>query len=95
MSWITKTKNVLSGIYFVGYTAGVISFEYTKYCASSVMRLFGQQSTSTSSPYVNMVKNITTCLSKKNIYYTKMFQALAYSSEIYDDDLASFFIEYI
>lgn len=96
MSCITRTKNVLSGIYFVGYTAGVISFEYTKYCASSVMRLFGlgQQSTSTSSPYVNMVKNIAACLSKKNIYYTKMFQALAYSSEIYDDDLASFFIEY-
>jgi predicted unusual protein kinase regulating ubiquinone biosynthesis (AarF/ABC1/UbiB family) len=41
-----------------------------------------------------MVKNIAARLSKKNIYYTKMFQALAYSSEIYDDDLASFFIEY-
>jgi ubiquinone biosynthesis protein len=41
-----------------------------------------------------MVKNIAACLSKKNIYYTKMFQALAYSSEIYDDELASFFIEY-
>jgi ubiquinone biosynthesis protein len=41
-----------------------------------------------------MVKNIAACLSKKNIYYTKMFQALAYSSEIYDDDLASFFIQY-
>jgi len=41
-----------------------------------------------------MVKNIAARLSKKNIYYTKMFQALAYSSEIYDDELASFFIEY-
>jgi predicted unusual protein kinase regulating ubiquinone biosynthesis (AarF/ABC1/UbiB family) len=94
MSWITSTKNVLSGIYFVGYTAGVITFEYTKYCANSALKLFGQKSTSTSSPYVNMVKNIATRLSKKNIYYTKMFQALAYSSEFYDDELASFFIEY-
>ena len=97
MTWITSIKNVLSGIYFVGYTAGVISFEYTKYgltnFANSALKLFGQ-STSTSSTYVNMVKNITARLSKKNIYYTKMFQALAYSSEIYDDELASFFIEY-
>jgi predicted unusual protein kinase regulating ubiquinone biosynthesis (AarF/ABC1/UbiB family) len=95
MSWITSTKNVLSGIHFVGYTAGVISFEYAKYCANSALKLFGQStSTSTSRPYVNMVKNIAARLSKKNIYYTKMFQALAYSSDIYDDDLASFFIEY-
>jgi len=98
MSWITSTKNVLSGIHFVGYTAGVISFEYTKYgltnFANSAMRLFGQKSTSTSRPYVNMVKSIAARLSKKNIYYTKMFQALAYSSEIYDDELASFFIQY-
>jgi len=95
MSWITSTKNVLSGIHFVGYTAGVISFEYAKYCANSALKLFGQStSTSTSRPYVNMVKNIAARLSKKNIYYTKMFQSLAYSSEIYDDELASFFIEY-
>lgn len=98
MSWITSTKNVLSGIQFVGYTAGVISFEYAKYgvtnFANSALRLFGQKSTSTSSTYVNMVKNIAARLSKKNIYYTKMFQALAYSSEIYDDELASFFIQY-
>ena len=98
MNWITSTKNVLSGIHFVGYTAGVISFEYTKYgltnFANSALKLFGQKSTSPSSTYVNMVKNIAARLSKKNIYYTKMFQALAYSSEIYDDELASFFIEY-
>ena len=98
MSWITSTKNVLSGIHFVGYTAGVISFEYTKYgltnFANSALRLFGQKSTSPSSMYVNMVKSIAARLSKKNIYYTKMFQALAYSSEIYDDELASFFIQY-
>lgn len=97
MTWITSTKNVLSGIHFVGYTAGVISFEYMKYgltnFANSALRLFGQ-STSTSSAYINMVKNIAARLSKKNIYYTKMFQALAYSSEIYDDELASFFIQY-
>ena len=93
MTWITSIKNVLSGIYFVGYTAGVISFEYTKYCANSALKLFGQ-STSTSRPYVIMVKNIAARLSKKNIYYTKMFQALAYSSEIYDDELALFFIQY-
>ena len=103
MSWITSTKNVLSGIYFVGYTAGVISFEYTKYgltnFANSALRLFGQKSaptttTTTSRTYINMVKSIAARLSKKNIYYTKMFQALAYSSEIYDDELASFFIQY-
>jgi hypothetical protein len=102
MSWITSIKNVLSGIHFVGYTAGVVSFEYAKYgvtnCANSALKLFGQSttptSTSTSRPYVNMVKNTAARLSKKNIYYTKMFQALAYSSEIYDDELASFFIQY-
>jgi predicted unusual protein kinase regulating ubiquinone biosynthesis (AarF/ABC1/UbiB family) len=100
MSWITSIKNVLSGIQFVGYTAGVISFEYAKYgvtnFANCALRIFGQKSTptTTSSTYVNMVKSISARLSKKNIYYTKMFQALAYSSEIYDDELASFFIKY-
>ena len=98
MTWITSTKNVLSGIHFVGYTAGVISFEYTKYgltnFANSALRLFGQKSTPTTTTYINMVKSIAARLSKKNIYYTKMFQALAYSSEIYDDELASFFIQY-
>lgn len=106
MSWITSTKNVLSGIQFVGYTAGVISFEYAKYCANSALKLFGQSTPTATAPatatattipsrtYINMVKNIAACLSKKNIYYTKMFQALAYSSDIYDDELASFFIEY-
>jgi predicted unusual protein kinase regulating ubiquinone biosynthesis (AarF/ABC1/UbiB family) len=91
MNWITRTQNVFSGIYFVGYTAWVIAFEYTKYCANVVMGLFGPSKVN---PYVNMVKNVAARLSKKNIYYTKMFQALAYSSEIYDDDLASFFIQY-
>jgi predicted unusual protein kinase regulating ubiquinone biosynthesis (AarF/ABC1/UbiB family) len=91
MNWITRTQNVFSGIYFIGYTTGVIAFEYTNYCANVVMGLFRQ---STANPYVNMVKNVAVRLSKKNIYYTKMFQALAYSSEIYDDDLASFFIQY-
>lgn len=104
MSWITSTKNVLSGIHFVGYSAGVISFEYAKYgltnFANSALRLFGQKSNSTpttttaSRTYINMVKSIAARLSKKNIYYTKMFQALAYSSEIYHDELASFFIQY-
>ena len=105
MSWITSTKNVLSGICFVGYTAGVISFEYIKYSvtnfANRALILFGQSTTTTpttsttvSRTYINMVKSIAARLSKKNIYYTKMFQSLAYSSEIYDDELASFFIQY-
>lgn len=90
MNWFTS---FLSGIYFVCYTGGVISFEFIKYKVKSCL---GTCSTSVSSskPYSTMIKNVATRLSRKNIYYTKMFQAVAYSSDIYDDDLASFFIQY-
>jgi predicted unusual protein kinase regulating ubiquinone biosynthesis (AarF/ABC1/UbiB family) len=84
MNWFTS---VLSGVYFVLYTGGVISFEYVKYKVKTI-------ATTSTSPFNTMVKNIATRLSKKNIYYTKMFQALAYSSEMYDEDLAAFFIQY-
>lgn len=86
---------MLSGLYFVLYTGGVISFEYFKYKAKNCIRWLRCSTPSfDSNPYTTMIKNIATRLSKKNIYYTKMFQALAYSSEIYDNDLASFFIQY-
>jgi len=86
MNWFTS---VLSGIYFVLYTGCVISFEYVKYKVKTIAT-----TTTSTKPFNAMVKNIATRLSKKNIYYTKMFQALAYSSEIYDEDLAAFFIQY-
>ncbi len=96
--WTTKLKNIASGLYFVLYTGGVISFEYTKYCIKTCIRYIPwiQDSTRYSSflLHTEMVKNIAVLLSEKNIYYTKMFQAIAYSSEIYNDDLASFFIKY-
>lgn len=90
--------SVLSGVYFVLYTGGIISYEYVKYKAKNCIRWLTCSTSRTSfdaaNPYNNMIKNIATRLSKKNIYYTKMFQALAYSSEIYDNDLASFFSQY-
>lgn len=104
VNWTTKLKNIASGLYFVLYTGGVISFEYTKYCIKTCIKYVPwiQDSTHYSNSnsnsncllYTDMVKNIAVLLSKKNIYYTKMFQAIAYSSEIYNDDLASFFIKY-
>ncbi len=106
VNWTIKLKNITSGLYFVLYTGGVISFEYTKYCIKTCIKYVPwiQDSTRYSNSnsnsnsncllYTDMVKNIAGLLSKKNIYYTKMFQAIAYSSEIYNDDLASFFIKY-
>ena len=102
VNWKTKLKNIASGLYFVLYTGGVISFEYTKYCIKTCIKYVPwiQDSTCYSNYnsncllYTDMVKNIAVLLSKKNIYYTKMFQAIAYSSEIYNDELASFFIKY-
>jgi hypothetical protein len=98
VNWTTKLKNIASGLYFVLYTGGVISFEYTKYCIKTCIKYVPwiQDSTRYSNCllYTDMVKNIAGLLSKKNIYYTKMFQAIAYNSEIYNDDLASFFIKY-
>jgi predicted unusual protein kinase regulating ubiquinone biosynthesis (AarF/ABC1/UbiB family) len=92
MNWFTS---LLSGVYFVLYTGGVISYECVKYKAKNCIRWLRCSTTSSdANPYTNMIKNIAMRLSKKNIYYTKMFQALAYSSEIYDNDLASFFIQY-
>lgn len=92
---MNRFTSVLSGAYFVLYTGSVISFEYIKYKAKNSIRWLTRSTTSfDANPYTTMIKNIATRLSKKNIYYTKMFQAFAYSSEIYDDDLASFFIQY-
>lgn len=94
---MNRFTSVLSGVYFVLYTGGVISFEYVKYKVKTCIRWLTCSTSRTSfdaNLYTTMIKNVATRLSKKNIYYTKMFQALAYSSEIYDNDLASFFIQY-
>lgn len=92
---MNRFKSVLSGVYFVLYTGSVISFEYVKYKAKTCICWLTCSTTSfDANPYTTMIKNIAIQLSKKNIYYIKIFQALAYSSEIYDNDLASFFIQY-
>lgn len=41
-----------------------------------------------------MVKNISTRLAATNIYYIKLFQAIAYSSDIANEELNSFFRDY-
>lgn len=41
-----------------------------------------------------MVKNISTKLAATNIYYIKLFQAIAYSSDIANEELTSFFRDY-
>jgi predicted unusual protein kinase regulating ubiquinone biosynthesis (AarF/ABC1/UbiB family) len=109
MTWTTSVIEFCSGVYFVLYTAGVVSSEYVHYKAASCIRwLSGKkldQDHSVASEedkpvrrsndlFVTMVKNIAKRLSKKNVYYTKLFQAIAYGSDVYDDALASFFIQY-
>ena len=41
-----------------------------------------------------MIKNISTKLAATNIYYIKLFQAIAYSSDIANEELTSFFRDY-
>ena len=94
MAWTwTSVSNFFSGVYFLAYTASIVSFEYARYKTKGCTRWLASEDF-VEDPFVTMVKNIAVRLSKKNVYYTKLFQAIAYSSEIYDDALASFFIQY-
>ena len=109
MTWTSSIVNVCSGFYFVMYTATVVSLEYSRYRFARCMRWLARKELSdeysvVSGPapqappqddlFVTMVQNIASRLSKKNVYYTKLFQATAYSSEMYNDELASIFIRY-
>jgi tRNA A-37 threonylcarbamoyl transferase component Bud32 len=107
MTRMTGIIEFCSGVYFVLYTASIVSFEFARYkVASCMLWLSGNElddeysvvSATNPKPqnelFVTMVKNIAVRLSKKNVYYTKLFQAVAYGSDFYDDALASFFIQY-
>ena len=104
MMW-KNIVNFFSGIYFVVYTASIVSFEYARYTVARyiqpVVDIINEEACKNEKKsqkhdelFVTMIKNIAIRLSKKNVYYTKLFQAIAYSADIYDDELASFFIQY-
>ena len=51
-------------------------------------------SNKTPEDYNKMVKNITTKISTKNIFFTKIFQAFANNNNLVDKDLFNYFITY-
>ena len=98
---------LLSGIRFVLYSAGVVCFEYVKYkCNCWIVRAFSQTTrhpppkTATAELaltdcFNEMIKNIGTKFAATNIYYIKMFQALAYSADFAaNDELIAYFRDY-
>jgi len=98
---------LLSGIRFVLYSAGVVCSEYVKYrCKCWTIRAFSQTTeqpppkTATAELaltecYNAMIKSIGTKFAATNIYYIKMFQALAYSADFAaNDELIAFFRDY-
>jgi predicted unusual protein kinase regulating ubiquinone biosynthesis (AarF/ABC1/UbiB family) len=90
---------LLSGIKFVAYSAGVACFEYVKYkCRHWSLRAFSRpvnRPNRESECYNAMIKNIGTKFAATNIYYIKMFQALAYSADFAaNDELVAYFRDY-
>ena len=98
---------LLSGIRFVLYSAGVVCVEYAKYkCRCWTIRAFSQTTrqpppkTATAELaltdcFNEMIKTIGTKFAATNIYYIKMFQALAYSADFAaNDELIAYFRDY-
>ena len=90
---------LLSGIKFVAYSAGVVCAEYVKYkCKYWILRAFSRsvdQQNQESECYNAMIKSIGTKFAATNIYYIKMFQALAYSADFAaNDELVTYFRDY-
>ena len=98
---------LLSGIKFVLYSAGVVCFEYVNYkCTCWIVRAFSQTTEQIPSKnamaelaltecYNTMIKSIGTKFAATNIYYIKMFQALAYSADFAaNDELIAYFRDY-
>jgi predicted unusual protein kinase regulating ubiquinone biosynthesis (AarF/ABC1/UbiB family) len=96
---------LLSGIKFVLYSVYVVCTEYVKYeynywsiCVFSRMttgQSVAKVELALTECYNAMVKNIGTKFAATNIYYIKMFQALAYSADFAaNDELIAFFRDY-
>jgi predicted unusual protein kinase regulating ubiquinone biosynthesis (AarF/ABC1/UbiB family) len=77
-------KNGLSNTYFISSCLAI----YTKYF------LIYNLSKKTKVDYNYMVKNIVSKLSSKNVFFTKIFQAVSNNNNILDKELFNYFIEY-
>lgn len=92
---------LLSGIRFVLYSAGVVCTEYVKYtCKCWTLRAGYRTDEKRAAEqkieyYNTMIKTIGTKFAATNIYYIKMFQALAYSADFAaNDELVAYFRDY-
>jgi len=88
-SVITRLKcssicNCISKSWFISSCVGI----YLKYF------LIYKCSKQTPENYNYMIKNITTKLSEKNIFFIKIFQAFANNNNVMDKDLFNYFITY-
>ena len=77
-------KSGISNTLFISSCLGI----YTKYF------LIYKLSKKTKIDYNSMVKNIASKLSSKNIFFTKIFQAVSNNNNIADKELFNYFIEY-
>jgi predicted unusual protein kinase regulating ubiquinone biosynthesis (AarF/ABC1/UbiB family) len=93
---------LLSGIKFVAYSTGVVCAEYVKYrckcwtLRACCYRTHEKRAAEQEIEYYNtMIKAIGTKFAATNIYYIKMFQALAYSADFAaNDELIAYFRDY-
>ena len=82
-----KSSSICNGIsksWFISSCIGI----YLKYF------LIYKCSKKTPENYNYMIKNITTKLSEKNIFFIKIFQAFANNNNVMDKDLFNYFIQY-
>lgn len=83
-SLIPIIRSGISNTLFISSCLGI----YTKYF------LIYKLSKKTKENYNNMIKNIVSRLSSKNIFFTKIFQAVSNNNNILDKELFNYFIEY-
>ena len=90
-----KISNIFKG--FGSYLVSGVSKSWFITCCVSIYTKYYfiyKISKKTPEDYNNMVKNIASSLSNKNIFFTKIFQAFANSNNLVDKDLFHHFIAY-
>jgi len=95
----TNTKNKIN-YFFNNIKSSFISGLSNSWFLTSVMGIYAKYyltyklSKKTQEDYNNMIKGITTQMSEKNIFFTKIFQAFANSNNLVDKELFHHFVTY-
>ena len=78
--YFNSIKNAVKNLLFIFDVAFIFSYEYLRYFITR--------------DYVNFIRNVAKQLSKKNILYVKMFQAISLNNNLIDDTINGELLKY-